>query len=44
MTMQKPKCCKMEDAINSTKGERNLEVKELAELLNEATTAPSESQ
>ena len=34
----------MEDGINSTKGERNLEVKELAELLNEATTAPSESQ
>lgn len=33
----------MEDGINATKGERQLEVKELAELLNEATDAPPET-
>ena len=32
----------MEDGINATKGDRKIEVKELAELLNEATTGPDE--
>jgi hypothetical protein len=33
----------MEDGINATKGDRKIEVKELAELLNEATTGPDEA-
>jgi Fe-S oxidoreductase len=32
----------MEDGINANKGDRKIEVKELAELLNEATTAPDQ--